>query len=99
MFFYFSFQNYHSVWHFPQFIAFLANNLKNMVSKHSNIEIEMPPVSVAVEVKNVEFTYKRNYLDVLTNPRKKNKPILKGISLSVPKGKIYALLGASGCGK
>lgn len=59
----------------------------------------MPPVSVAVEVKNVEFTYKRNYLDILLNPRKRNKPILKGISLSVPKGKIYALLGASGCGK
>ncbi len=59
----------------------------------------MPSIPAAVKVDGVEFTYSTSYLEWMLNPfKKKNEPILKGISLSVPKGKIYALLGASGCG-
>lgn len=40
-----------------------------------------------MELKNVKFYYK------------KSMPVLKGISISLEKGKIYAILGPSGCGK
>ena len=40
----------------------------------------------AMEVKNVVFSYGKN-------------KILKGASLSIPKGKITTILGANGCGK
>jgi phospholipid/cholesterol/gamma-HCH transport system ATP-binding protein len=39
-----------------------------------------------VEIENVDFTYE-------------TRPILRGISLRVPRGKIVAIMGASGCGK
>ncbi len=39
-----------------------------------------------VEIDNVDFAYGK-------------RPILKGISLVVPKGKVVAIMGGSGCGK
>ena len=39
-----------------------------------------------VEVKNLHFGYP-------------GRPILKGLSLTIPRGKLVAILGASGCGK
>ncbi len=61
---------------------------------------------IAVEVSNVEFKYGKNYFDpsmIITNPmgfmNMRSSQVLKKISISAPKGKIYALLGASGCGK
>jgi phospholipid/cholesterol/gamma-HCH transport system ATP-binding protein len=39
-----------------------------------------------VEISNVDFAYGK-------------RPILQGISLSVPKGKVVAIMGGSGCGK
>ncbi len=39
-----------------------------------------------VEIDNVNFAYGK-------------RPILKGISLNVPKGKVIAIMGGSGCGK
>lgn len=44
----------------------------------------------AVEVRDVSFTYGYGINSLLT---------LKKINLTVPQGKIYALLGSSGCGK
>ncbi|HZZ94650.1 MAG TPA: ABC transporter ATP-binding protein [Usitatibacter sp.] len=45
----------------------------------------MPP-EILVDVESVGFTYDR-------------RPVLKGISMRVPRGKIVALMGASGSGK
>ena len=42
-----------------------------------------PPV---VEIDSVDFAYGK-------------RAILKGISLTVPKGKVVAIMGGSGCGK
>ena len=47
-------------------------------------------VPVAVDVRDVTFTYGFGKKSLLT---------LKKINVSVPQGKIYALLGSSGCGK
>lgn len=44
----------------------------------------------AVDVRDVTFTYGFGKKSLLT---------LKKINVSVPQGKIYALLGSSGCGK
>ena len=48
------------------------------------------PNKVAVDVRDVTFTYGFGKKSLLT---------LKKINVSVPQGKIYALLGSSGCGK
>lgn len=48
------------------------------------------PPKVAVDVRDVTFTYGFGQKSLLT---------LKKINVSVPQGKIYALLGSSGCGK
>lgn len=48
------------------------------------------PAKVAVDVRDVTFTYGFGKKSLLT---------LKKINVSVPQGKIYALLGSSGCGK
>jgi len=42
-----------------------------------------------ISLKNVEFSY----------PSKKEVPILRDISIDVPKNKVIALVGGSGCGK
>jgi len=39
-----------------------------------------------VEIRDVEFSYDR-------------RPILKGINMTLPKGKVIAVMGGSGCGK
>jgi phospholipid/cholesterol/gamma-HCH transport system ATP-binding protein len=44
------------------------------------------PMENLVEIKDVNFSY-----DV--------RPVLKGINLTVPRGKIVAIMGLSGCGK
>lgn len=58
----------------------------------TKVPIDTPtraPVN-AVEVRDVSFTYGFGKTSLLT---------LKKINLTVPQGKIYALLGSSGCGK
>ncbi len=45
-----------------------------------------PPTTTFVEIDNVDFSYGK-------------RAILKGISLNVPKGKVVAIMGGSGCGK
>lgn len=54
--------------------------------------LQTPPKGgkVAVDVRDVTFTYGFGKKSLLT---------LKKINVSVPQGKIYALLGSSGCGK
>ena len=46
----------------------------------------LPPPSPLVEIENVDFAYGK-------------RPILKGISLNVQRGKVVAIMGGSGCGK
>ncbi|XP_027200085.2 ABC transporter G family member 20-like [Dermatophagoides pteronyssinus] len=48
------------------------------------------PPKIAVDVRDVTFAYGFGQKSLLT---------LKKINVSVPQGKIYALLGSSGCGK
>lgn len=46
----------------------------------------LPPLPPLVEIENVDFAYGK-------------RPILKGISLNVQRGKVVAIMGGSGCGK
>ena len=46
----------------------------------------MPVTESLVEIENLHFAYNHN-------------PVLKGINLTIPRGKVVAILGASGCGK
>ena len=39
-----------------------------------------------VEISNLSFAYG-------------DRPLLKGISLTIPRGKVVGIMGASGCGK
>ena len=39
-----------------------------------------------VEIKDLDFAYD-------------DRPILKGISMEIPRGKVVAIMGGSGCGK
>ncbi|MGV8934655.1 MAG: ABC transporter ATP-binding protein, partial [Gallionellaceae bacterium] len=39
-----------------------------------------------VEIRDVNFSYD-------------NRPILKGINMTLPRGKVIAVMGGSGCGK
>lgn len=83
------------------------HNMVSELSHHHLISVpEVKALPVAVEVSNVEFKYGKNYFDpsmIISNPmglvNMHSTQVLKKISISAPKGKIYALLGASGCGK
>ncbi len=44
------------------------------------------PVDNLVDIRNVTFAYR-------------NRPVLQDISLSLPRGKVIAIMGGSGCGK
>ncbi len=46
----------------------------------------MTPSQALVEIRDVNFSYDR-------------RPILKGINMTLPKGKVIAVMGGSGCGK
>lgn len=46
----------------------------------------MPTSDAFVEIRDVHFTYD-------------SRPILKGINMTLPKGKVIAVMGGSGCGK
>src|SRR3569833_3428034 len=45
-----------------------------------------PPACALVEVRDLHFSYDDN-------------AVLKGINLAIPRGKVVAILGVSGCGK
>ena len=62
------------------------------ITKQSDIKLAIDDQQkpVAVDVRDVTFTYGFGKKSLLT---------LKKINVSVPQGKIYALLGSSGCGK
>jgi phospholipid/cholesterol/gamma-HCH transport system ATP-binding protein len=55
-------------------------------SDAAEIACRFDPDSPAVELSDVSFAY-----DV--------RPVLKGITLTIPRGKIVAIMGGSGCGK
>src|SRR5664279_1205 len=44
------------------------------------------PADHIVEISNLRFSYG-------------DRPVLKGISLVIPRGKVVGIMGASGCGK
>ena len=52
-------------------------------------EYSPPIVSGLVEFRNVSFSY----------PSRPNQPVLRNLSFTAPKGKVTALVGASGGGK
>ncbi|KAK2444713.1 ABC transporter B family member [Trifolium repens] len=57
---------------------------------HNESKGEMPSkINGYIELRNVYFSY----------PSRPEKPILQGLSLSIPAGKTVALIGSSGCGK
>lgn len=66
----------------------LSDDIKPM--SEVKLGIEEPQKPMAVDVRDVTFTYGFGKKSLLT---------LKKINVSVPQGKIYALLGSSGCGK
>jgi phospholipid/cholesterol/gamma-HCH transport system ATP-binding protein len=45
------------------------------------------PTEIAVELDNVSFGYDRR------------RPVLRGIDMKIPRGKVVAIMGGSGCGK
>jgi ATP-binding cassette subfamily B (MDR/TAP) protein 1 len=51
--------------------------------------IILDKVTGNIELREVDFTY----------PSRDNNPILQGFSLTIPAGKVVALVGSSGCGK
>ncbi len=44
------------------------------------------PADNLVEIKDLDFAYD-------------DRPILNGISMQIPRGKVVAIMGGSGCGK
>uniref|UniRef100_A0A0E0LRA5 MDR-like ABC transporter n=1 Tax=Oryza punctata TaxID=4537 RepID=A0A0E0LRA5_ORYPU len=54
--------------------------------KHGSV---LGKVQGEIKFRRVHFTY----------PSRQDKPILQGFSLSIPAGKVVALVGSSGCGK
>ncbi|RHN69771.1 putative xenobiotic-transporting ATPase [Medicago truncatula] len=57
---------------------------------HNESKGKMPnKIDGSIELRNVYFSY----------PSRSEKPILQGLSLSIPAGKTVALVGSSGCGK
>jgi len=45
------------------------------------------PTEIAVQLKDVTFGYDRR------------RPVLRGIDLTIPRGRLVAIMGGSGCGK
>ncbi len=88
------------------------DNIEQQIVPEELENSTFPPVpendaaAAAVEVVDVEYRYPRNYLlsdinSLISDPlmRRQNPPVLEKISISAPRGRIYALLGSSGCGK
>lgn len=50
---------------------------------------ELDVIKGNIYINDVHFVY----------PSRKETPILRGFSLSIPAGKVVALVGSSGCGK
>jgi len=46
----------------------------------------LDPDAAAIELVDVSFAYDR-------------RPVLRGITMTVPRGKVVAIMGGSGCGK
>ncbi len=69
--------------------------LKKEILSKINVENDnKKPDEIAICAKDIYFSYEKNEKD-----EKSSKDILKGFSLTVPKGCFYAILGSNGSGK
>jgi phospholipid/cholesterol/gamma-HCH transport system ATP-binding protein len=65
----------------------LSWNIRVTVAASPLANVSASPLANAVELAGVSFGY---------DPR---RPILRGIDMAIPKGKVVAIMGGSGCGK
>jgi phospholipid/cholesterol/gamma-HCH transport system ATP-binding protein len=65
----------------------LSWNIRVTVAASPLANVSTSPLANAVELAGVSFGY---------DPR---RPILRGIDMTIPKGKVVAIMGGSGCGK
>lgn len=71
-----------------------GNEVFQVIERKPVISYEMKgetldKVNGDIEIRNVYFSY----------PSREDKLILQGFSLTIPAGKVVALVGSSGCGK
>lgn len=69
--------------------VFRVINRKPIIYNDSSKGKTLQRVDGNIDIRDVVFAY----------PSRKAKTILNGFSLSVPAGKVVALVGSSGCGK
>lgn len=69
--------------------VFRVINKKPIIYNDSSKGKTLQRVDGNIDIRDVVFAY----------PSRKDKTILNGFSLSVPAGKVVALVGSSGCGK
>lgn len=71
-----------------------GNNSIDKISEEDTIQL--PDISESIQYENASIQFRDL---TFTYPGAGNEPVLKGINLSIPKGKTTAIVGVSGSGK